>query len=83
MVLVPVTAKVGVEAPEITTLFTEVGTIAPNVKVIAGVVVALATEPDTPLAVVTETEVTVPVVEDKAVQVFVAEQTFKAPVSER
>ena len=40
---------------------TEVGVIAPNVSVIAGVVVAVATEPDTPFAVTTETEVTVPV----------------------
>jgi hypothetical protein len=39
----------------------EVGVIAPRVKVMAGVVVAVATVPDTPLAVTTETEVTVPV----------------------
>jgi hypothetical protein len=39
---------------------TEVGVIAPKVRVIAGVVVAVATEPETPLAVTTETEVTVP-----------------------
>jgi hypothetical protein len=58
---VPVTASVGVVDPEITTLFTEVGVIAPKVRVIAGVVPAVATVPDTPLAVVTETEVTVPV----------------------
>ena len=37
------------------------GVIASNVSVIAGVVVAVATEPETPLAVVTETLVTVPV----------------------
>lgn len=37
-----------------------VGLIAPKVKVIAGVVVAVATDPETPLAVVTETLVTVP-----------------------
>ena len=36
------------------------GVIAPSVKVIAGVVVDVATVPDTPLAVVTETLVTVP-----------------------
>ena len=58
---VPVTAKVGVVDPEMTTLFTEVGVIAPKVSVIAGVVPAVATVPDTPLAVVTETVVTVPV----------------------
>ena len=40
--------------------FTEVGVIAPNVSVIAGVVVGLATLPETPLAVTTETVVTVP-----------------------
>ena len=38
----------------------EVGVMAPRVSEIAGVVVAVATVPDTPLAVVTETEVTVP-----------------------
>lgn len=41
--------------------FTVVGVIAPRVNVIAGVVVEVATEPDTPFAVVTETDVTVPV----------------------
>ena len=40
---------------------TDVGVIAPSVNVIAGVVVEVATEPLTPFAVVTETEVTVPV----------------------
>jgi len=40
--------------------FTVVGVIAPSVSVIAGVVVAVATEPDTPLAVTTETLVTLP-----------------------
>ena len=39
---------------------TVVGVIAPRVKVIAGVVVAVATDPETPLAVVTETLVTLP-----------------------
>lgn len=39
---------------------TLVGVIAPRVSVIAGVVVAVATEPETPLAVVTDTDVTVP-----------------------
>jgi hypothetical protein len=34
--------------------------MSPRVKVIAGVVVSVATEPDTPFAVTTETEVTVP-----------------------
>lgn len=38
----------------------EVGVMAPKVRVIAGVVVAVATVPDTPLAVVTDTVVTVP-----------------------
>jgi hypothetical protein len=41
-------------------LFTDVGVIAPRVRVIAGVVVAVSTLPETPLAVVTETLVTVP-----------------------
>ena len=39
---------------------TEEGVIAPRVKVIAGAVVGLATDPETPLAVVTDTLVTVP-----------------------
>jgi hypothetical protein len=45
---------------EIVAPFTEVGVIAPRVNVMAGVVVAVATEPDIPLAVTTETLVTVP-----------------------
>ena len=40
---------------------TDEGVIAPSVKVIAGVVVGFATEPETPLAVTTESVVTVPV----------------------
>ena len=41
---------------------TVVGVIAPSVRLIAGVVVAVATVPETPFAVVTDTLVTVPVV---------------------
>lgn len=41
--------------------FTDDGVIAPNVKVIAGVVVAVATVPETPFPVVTDTDETVPV----------------------
>jgi hypothetical protein len=40
---------------------TDVGVIAPKVKVMAGVEVAVATLPEIPLAVTTEAEVTVPV----------------------
>jgi hypothetical protein len=40
---------------------TVVGVMAPKVRVIAGVEVAVATVPETPLAVTTETEVTEPV----------------------
>ncbi|OGY60308.1 MAG: hypothetical protein A3B23_00180 [Candidatus Colwellbacteria bacterium RIFCSPLOWO2_01_FULL_48_10] len=40
--------------------FTVIGVIAPRDKVIAGVVVAFATEPETPFAETTDTEVTVP-----------------------
>jgi hypothetical protein len=40
--------------------FTLVGVIAPSVREIAGVTVGVATDPDTPLAVVTDTLVTVP-----------------------
>ena len=39
---------------------TDVGVIAPSVNVIAGVVVELATVPETPFAEVTDTEVTEP-----------------------
>ena len=60
MLLVPVTARVGVDAPDNTMLFTLLGVMAPRVKVMAGVVVGSATEPDTPLAVTTDTLVTVP-----------------------
>jgi hypothetical protein len=60
MELVPVTSSVGVEDPDKTTPLTLVGVIAPNVIVMAGVVVAFATLPDTPFAVVTDTLVTVP-----------------------
>lgn len=53
-----------VKAPVVVALrvspLTEVGTIAPRAKDIAGVVVAVATVPETPPVVVTETEVTVP-----------------------
>ncbi len=40
--------------------FTEVGVIAPAIIVIVGVVVALATVPEKPFAVATDTVVTVP-----------------------
>ena len=59
--VVPVTERVGVAEPEIVTLFTVDGVIAPKAKVIAGVVVAEAIVADIPFAVTTETEVTVPV----------------------
>jgi hypothetical protein len=39
---------------------TELGVIAPNESVIAGVVVAVATDPETPFALTTETVFTVP-----------------------
>ena len=58
--VVPVIASVGVEEPESATPLTEVGVIAPNDKVIAGVDVAVATDPDTPFAVAIDTVVTVP-----------------------
>jgi hypothetical protein len=55
---------VSVPLPEVIVLpLTDVGVIAPKVKVMAGVVVAVATVPDTPLAVVTLTDVTVPLLE--------------------
>ena len=59
--VVPVTAKVGVAEPERTTELTEEGVMAPKVKVMAGVVVSVATLPDIPFAVTTDAVVTVPV----------------------
>jgi len=58
--LVPVTARVGVEEPERVIELTVVGVIAPRARVIAGVVVLVATVPETPFAAVTDTLVTVP-----------------------
>jgi hypothetical protein len=49
---------------------TEVGVTAPSTKVIAGVVVAVATVPETPFAVVTLTLVTVPELLDPPVCAF-------------
>ena len=57
---VPVTASVGVEEPETTTEFTEDGVIAPSVRLIAGVVVDVATDPLTPPLLTTDTLVTLP-----------------------
>ena len=57
---VPVTASVGVALPERTTPLTLVGVMPSREREIAGVVVAVATEPETPFAVVTDTLVTVP-----------------------
>ena len=59
MVDVPVTASVGVADPERTTLFTEVGTMAPAIIVNAGVAPPLEV-PLNPLAVATDTAVRVP-----------------------
>lgn len=57
----PVTARAGVADHDRRTEFTVIGVIFPRVSVIAGVEVAFATVPDTPLAVTTDTVVTVPV----------------------
>ncbi len=61
MLDVPVTANAGVDEPESVILLTVVGVIAPRLNVIAGVVVEVATDPEIPFAVTTDTEVTVPV----------------------
>ena len=58
--VVPLTASVGVDVPEMATPLTLVGVMAPSVSVMAGVVLASATDPLTPLALTTETLVTVP-----------------------
>ena len=67
----PVTASVGVDEPETTTELTEVGTILPSVRLMAGVVVLVATEPETPALLVTDTEVTVPLDAGVTKEVFV------------
>ena len=54
-----VIVTVPVDAVRVSPL-TVVGVIAPSVSVITGVVVAVATVPETPFALVTETLVTVP-----------------------
>lgn len=69
MVLVPVTASVGVLLPDNTTEFTLLGVMAPRVRVMSGVVVGFATLPDTPFAVTTDTLVTVPDPEGAAAHV--------------
>jgi hypothetical protein len=62
-VVVPVTASVGVELPENVIPFTVVGVIAAREMVRAGVAPP-EDVPETPLAVATETAVTVPVAAD-------------------
>lgn len=54
------------------------GEIFPRTMVIAGVVVELATVPDTPFAVVTDTDVTDPVADDAAVGAQDADTEFCA-----
>lgn len=57
-----------------------VGVIAPSVRVIAGVVVGVATDPDTPFAVVTEKLVTVPVPADGVGILSVSPTSVAAPL---
>ena len=71
--LVPVTGPVAA---------TLVGVMAPRAKVMAGVVVAVATVPLTPLAEVTETLVTVPLPPPETVQVEPRTQTVPFTVVE-
>lgn len=61
---------------------TDDGVIAPSVKLIAGVLVAVATVPDIPLAVVTDTEVTVPVPDGGAAHVPSALKKLDVPPPE-
>ena len=58
--LAPDTVRDGVLTPVRGMPFTELGVMSPSVKVKSGVVVGFATTAETPLAVVTETKVTVP-----------------------
>ena len=59
-VTLPVLVPLRLDPPTVPVAVTEVGVMAPSVKVIAGVVVGVATIPLTPLAVTTEADVTVP-----------------------
>lgn len=57
------TVKLGEPVPACNDIpFTVVGVMFPRARVIVGVVLALATEPDIPLALAIDTVVTVPVV---------------------
>jgi hypothetical protein len=58
--LVPDTASAGEDVPDRITALTLVGVIAPRVSVIFGVLVAVATVPETPAFVFIDTLVTVP-----------------------
>ena len=58
----------------------EVGVMAPRDKVIAGVVVAVATVPLIPFAVVTDTEETVPLPPDGVGILRTPDETVAAPV---
>ena len=60
MVTLPVLVPLRLEPVTVPEAAIDVGVMAPRVRVIAGVVVGVATVPLTPLAVVTETDVTVP-----------------------
>jgi hypothetical protein len=59
-VLTPDDEPLKFEPPIVLVAATVVGVILPRVMVIAGVVVGFATEPETPFAVTTDTDVTVP-----------------------
>ena len=60
IVTFPVLVPLRLEPVTVPVAATDEGVIAPRVRLIAGVVVDVATVPLTPFAVVTETEVTVP-----------------------
>ena len=65
------------EEPTDSVIVALVGVISPSVKLMAGVVVAVATVPDTPLAVVTDTLVTVPEPDAAAAHAAVPPLTVK------
>ena len=81
MVWLPVFVPLRLEPVTVPVAATEDGVIAPSVRVIAGVVVAVATVPLTPFAVVTEVLVTVPPPVPVALRVLPVMERFVPSIS--
>ena len=81
IVWLPVFVPLRLEPVTVPVAATEDGVIAPSVRVIAGVVVAVATVPLTPFAVVTEVLVTVPPPVPVALRVLPVMERFVPSIS--